>query len=98
MRVALITDTHLSARAPECVANWHAARRATERVGAELTLTAYEALFGAGHWQVAAGRWNVVGINAQLVGSGSSFQGTRTSSWTSPAPASGTCGCRRPPS
>jgi len=29
MRIALISDTHLSARSPECVANSHAARRAT---------------------------------------------------------------------
>jgi len=38
MRIALISDTHLSARAPECVANWHAARRAVERLGADLTI------------------------------------------------------------
>jgi hypothetical protein len=38
MRIALIADTHLSARAPECVANWHAARRAVERLGADLTV------------------------------------------------------------
>ena len=38
MRIALIADTHLSARSPECVANWHAARRAVERLGADLTI------------------------------------------------------------
>lgn len=38
MRIALIADTHLSARAPACVANWHAARRAVERLGVDLTL------------------------------------------------------------
>ncbi|MEI7465712.1 MAG: metallophosphoesterase [Burkholderiales bacterium] len=38
MRIALIADTHLSARSPECVANWHAARRAVERLGADLTV------------------------------------------------------------
>lgn len=38
MRIALIADTHLSARSPECVANWHAARRAVGRLGADLTI------------------------------------------------------------
>jgi predicted phosphodiesterase len=38
MRIALIADTHLSARAPECVANWHAAGRAVERLAADLTV------------------------------------------------------------
>jgi predicted phosphodiesterase len=38
MRIALIADTHLSARSPECVANWHAARRAVGRTAAELTI------------------------------------------------------------
>ncbi len=38
MRIALISDTHLSARSPECVANWHAARRAVGRLGADLTV------------------------------------------------------------
>lgn len=38
MRIALIADTHLSARSPECVANWHAARRGVERLGADLTI------------------------------------------------------------
>jgi predicted phosphodiesterase len=38
MRIALIADTHLSPRSPECVANWHAASRAVERLGAELTV------------------------------------------------------------
>jgi len=38
MRLALIADTHLSARSPECVANWHAARRAVERLEADLTV------------------------------------------------------------
>ena len=38
MRIALVADTHLSARAPECVANWHAARRAVERLDADLTI------------------------------------------------------------
>jgi len=32
MRIALITDSHLSPRAPECVANWHVAWRAVERL------------------------------------------------------------------
>jgi len=38
MRIALIADTHLSARSPECVANWHAARRAIERMAPDLTI------------------------------------------------------------
>ena len=38
MRIVLIADTHLSARSPECVANWQAARRAVERLGADLTV------------------------------------------------------------
>jgi hypothetical protein len=31
-RIALIADTHLSPRPPECVANWHAVRRAVGRL------------------------------------------------------------------
>lgn len=38
MRIALIADTHLSTRAPECLANWHAARAAVRRLGADLTI------------------------------------------------------------
>ena len=38
MRIALTADTHLSARSPECVANWHAARRAVERLDVDLTV------------------------------------------------------------
>lgn len=38
MRIALIADTHLSARSPAWVANWHAARRAVGRRGADLTV------------------------------------------------------------
>lgn len=38
MRIALIADTHLSVRSPECVANWHAARRAVGRLGADLSI------------------------------------------------------------
>lgn len=38
MRIALIADTHLSARSPECVANWHAAQRAVGQLGADLTV------------------------------------------------------------
>jgi 3',5'-cyclic AMP phosphodiesterase CpdA len=37
MHIALITDSHLSARAPECVANWHAA--ASTLASAEVDLT-----------------------------------------------------------
>lgn len=38
MRIALISDTHLSVRAPECVSNWHAARRAVARIDAGLSI------------------------------------------------------------
>jgi len=124
MRIALIADTHLSARSPECVANWHAARRAVERLGTDLTvhlgditldgqthgeelafasrlmqqwptemrcvpgnhdlgdgsgemsldgrlLSAYGDIFGADHWFVRAGDWQLLGLNAQLLGTGS---------------------------
>jgi 3',5'-cyclic AMP phosphodiesterase CpdA len=123
MRLALIADTHLSARSPECVANWHAARRAVGRLSPELTvnlgditldgqthpedlefavqlvrqwstpmlcvpgnhdvgdasgemplqtslLAAYVDLFGLDHWVRRAGRWLLLGVNAQLMGSG----------------------------
>lgn len=123
MRIALIADTHLSARSPECVANWHAARRAVERLCANLTvnlgditldgqthteelgfasrliqqwptemrcvpgnhdlgdgsgelpldtqlLGAYRHVFGTDHWVIRLGNWNLLGINAQLLGSG----------------------------
>lgn len=124
MRVALIADTHLSDRSPECVANWHAARRAVERLDVELTvhlgditldaqhepaelafagrlvaawptamrclpgnhdmgtasgetgfdaqrLAAYELAFGADHWWLRGSGWHLVGLNAQLFGTGS---------------------------
>lgn len=124
MRIALIADTHLSARSPECVANWHAARRAVARLGADLTvnlgditldgqthadelafasrlmqhwptewrcvpgnhdlgdgsgevpldsrlLGAYTDAFGPDHWVIKAGDWKLLGINAQLLGTGS---------------------------
>jgi len=123
MRIALITDSHLSPRAPECVANWHAARRAVERLSPELTvhlgdisldgqthpdeldfaaalvqrwptemrclpgnhdmgdgsgevplddalLASYLRLFGPDHWSLAVDSWLLLGINAQLLGSG----------------------------
>jgi 3',5'-cyclic AMP phosphodiesterase CpdA len=38
MRIALLADSHLSQRSPECVANWHAARRAIERLAPDLTV------------------------------------------------------------
>lgn len=123
MRIALIADTHLSARSPECVANWHAARRAVGRLAADLTihlgditldgqtqpselyfatqlarqwatpmlcvpgnhdvgdasgevpldpslLAAYVDRFGPDHWARRIGRWLLLGVNAQLMGSG----------------------------
>ena len=122
MRIALISDTHLSPRSPECVANWHAARRAVERLrpdatvhlgditldgqrhGDELAYAAalvqrwptemrclpgnhdmgdasgeaaldgallanYQRLFGADRWSVTIDGWQLLGINAQLLGS-----------------------------
>jgi len=38
MRIALIADTHLSQRAPECLANWHAAARAVAAAAPDLTI------------------------------------------------------------
>jgi 3',5'-cyclic AMP phosphodiesterase CpdA len=38
MRIALLADSHLSPRAPECLANWEAARCAVARLGADFTL------------------------------------------------------------
>lgn len=123
MRIALIADTHLSVRSPECVANWHAARRAVERLGADLTvhlgditldgqthgdelafaarlmqhwptevrcvpgnhdlgdgsgevplderlLRAYATAFGPDRWALRAGTWKLLGLNAQLLGTG----------------------------
>ena len=123
MRIALIADSHLSLRAPECVANWHAARRAVERLSPDLTvhlgdisldgqthpeelgfaaelvqrwpsemrclpvnhdmgdgsgeaplddalLASYLHLFGPDHWSLTVDGWQLLGINAQLLGSG----------------------------
>jgi 3',5'-cyclic AMP phosphodiesterase CpdA len=124
MRIALIADSHLSPRAPECVANWHAARHAVGRFSPDLTvhlgdisldgqehpeelayaaqsvrrwptamrclpgnhdmgdgsgevllddalLASYVSLFGPDHWSVTVDGWQLLGINAQLLGSGS---------------------------
>jgi len=121
MRIAIVADSHLAERAPECVANWRAAAGAVARLRADLTvhlgdisldgqvhpeelrfareqakawptpmrcvpgnhdmgdgsgespldpqrLAAYETSFGADHWAVSAGRWELIGINAQLLG------------------------------
>jgi predicted phosphodiesterase len=38
MQIALIADSHLSARAPECVANWNAAARAVAAADPDLTI------------------------------------------------------------
>ena len=123
MRIALLSDTHVSARAPECIANWHAARRAIERLRPDLTVhlgditldgqsepdeapfaaslatrwptqlrlipsnhdvgdgsgeapvdeelrERYLRHFGPDRWSVVAESWQLVGINAQLLGSG----------------------------
>jgi len=124
MRIALVADSHLSARAPACVANWRAAARAVQRLGATLTvhlgditldgqnhpddlafaasllrhwptelltvpgnhdlgdgsgeqpldrarLAACRAAFGTDRWARDLGRWRLVGVNAQLFGTGS---------------------------
>lgn len=122
MRIALIADSHLSSRSPECVANWHAARRAIERLAPDVTvhlgditldgqsrpeelgfaaelvqrwpteirclpgnhdmgdgsgemplddelLASYKHQFGPDHWNVKLDGWQLLGINAQLLGS-----------------------------
>jgi len=38
MCIAVIADSHLSARTPECVSNWEAAAAVVARLGAELTI------------------------------------------------------------
>lgn len=123
MRIALIADTHLSARSPECIANWYAARRAVGRLAPDITihlgditlsgqshpdeldlavglvrqwptpihcvpgnhdvgdasgespfdhalLTSYVDRFGPDHWALRANDWLLIGVNAQLMGSG----------------------------
>ena len=123
MRIAVIADSHLSARTPECVSNWETAAAVVARLGAELTihlgdisldgqnhpdelLFAAEAVrrwptpmlcvpgnhdmgdgsgeapldrerlarcrhaFGADRWAVRADRWELIGLNAQLLGTG----------------------------
>jgi hypothetical protein len=64
MRIALVSDTHLSARSPECVANWHAARRAIQRLDVDLTVHLGEVTLGgpfsADEFRLAAwliGQW-----------------------------------------
>lgn len=49
MRIALIADTHLSSRVPECLANWHAARVAARRLGADLTINLGDVTFDGQH-------------------------------------------------
>lgn len=123
MRIALIADTHLSPLAPECIANWHAVRRAVRRLDVDLTLhlgditldgdqrpdelrfaaelvqqwphpmlcvpgnhdigdgsgevplaqerlQAYAEHFGTDRWALATRHWLLLGVNAQLLGSG----------------------------
>jgi len=123
MRIAVVTDSHLSERAPECVGNWEVAASVVHRLGAELTihlgdisldgqahpeelrfaagllrrwptpvlcvagnhdmgdgsgeapldrerLARYRQTFGADRWAVRADRWELIGLNAQLLGTG----------------------------
>ena len=123
MRIALVADSHLSERAPECLSNWELAGAVVRRLGAELTIHlgdisldgqshpeelrfAAEAVrrwptpmlcvpgnhdmgdgcgevpldrerlarcrqaFGADRWAVRADRWELIGLNAQLLGTG----------------------------
>jgi 3',5'-cyclic AMP phosphodiesterase CpdA len=123
MRIAVIADSHLSERAPECVSNWEVAAAVVARLGAELTIhlgdisldgqTHPEELafaadavrrwptpmlcvpgnhdmgdgsgelpldreclarcrqaFGPDRWAVRADRWELIGLNAQLLGTG----------------------------
>lgn len=123
MRIAVIADSHLSERAPECLSNWEAAAAVVKRLGAELTvhlgdisldgqnhpeelLFAADAVrrwptpmlcipgnhdmgdgsgelpldrarlercryaFGPDRWALRADRWELIGLNAQLLGTG----------------------------
>jgi 3',5'-cyclic AMP phosphodiesterase CpdA len=123
MRIALIADSHLSPHSPECVANWHAAARAVQRLAPGMTvhlgditwdgqtdsdqltfasdlvqrwptpmrclpgnhdvgdgsgeaplddalLATYERAFGPDRWSMTCDGWQLLGINAQLLGSG----------------------------
>lgn len=124
MRIALISDTHLSDCSPETLGNWHAARRAVEALKPDLTLhlgditmdapseprelafaqrllqqwptemrcvpgnhdvgvgsgeegldlearSAYLDAFLEDRWCLQHGEWNLLGIDAQLLGSNS---------------------------
>ncbi|HEU5293394.1 MAG TPA: metallophosphoesterase [Burkholderiaceae bacterium] len=124
MEIALIADSHLSERAPECVSNWGVAARTVAAADPDLTihlgditldgceqpdelqfargllqawptpivctpgnhdmgtaggeerlsrtaLSRYTAAFGADRWCLVAGGWTLIGINAQLFGTGS---------------------------
>ncbi len=124
MRIVLLADSHVSTRAPECIANWHAAAESAAALDPALTihlgdisldgerhpddldvaaglaarwptrlrcipgnhdmgtasgeeplradrLARYVALFGDDHWVEQSDGWSLVGINAQLFGSGS---------------------------
>lgn len=46
MRIALVSNLHLSEQSPEYVAHWHAARRAVQRIGVDLTLHLSEVTTG----------------------------------------------------
>jgi 3',5'-cyclic AMP phosphodiesterase CpdA len=124
MQIALIADSHLSERAPECVSNWQAAARAVSAADPDLTihlgdialdaqekpedlsfarglvqawptpmvcvpgnhdvgtasgeaplsreaLRRYTATFGPDRWCLTAHGWTLIGLNAQLLGTGS---------------------------
>jgi hypothetical protein len=124
MRIALVSQTHLSVRSPESVAHWHATRRAIERLEVDLSVHLGEVTpdgrfgadefrlaaqligqwpvamrcltgssdfadasrqtglpqawqracrpsFGTDHWVLRAGGWRLLGLNAQILGTGS---------------------------
>jgi len=124
MEIALVADSHLSERAPECVSNWRMAARTVAAADPDLTvhlgditldgcdqpdelqfargllqawptpivctpgnhdmgtasgeerlsraaLSRYTAAFGDDHWCLVAGGWTLLGVNAQLFGTGS---------------------------
>jgi 3',5'-cyclic AMP phosphodiesterase CpdA len=130
MRIALIADSHLAARAPESLLNWRGAADEVARLEPTLTihlgdisldgerhpeelelaaalvaawptpilclpgnhdmgtasgeeplsparLARYRDLFGDDHWLVGGAGWTLIGLNAQLLGSGSAAEASQ---------------------